>query len=100
MPDDLMRVKRYLSMLRRLDGITDRVFGALRRYATEFLANEGLLFKRAKLNMPPKRVIWDKNKQNNIIQQMHNESGQRGKKETYEKITLRYWWKELYCDVE
>jgi len=30
MPDDLMRVKRYLSTLRRLDGITDRAFGALR----------------------------------------------------------------------
>jgi len=29
-PDDLMRVKRYLSTLRRPDGITDRAFGALR----------------------------------------------------------------------
>ena len=29
-PDDLMRVKRYLSMLQRLDRITDRAFRALR----------------------------------------------------------------------
>jgi len=29
MLDDLMRVKRYLSMLQRLEGITDTAFGAL-----------------------------------------------------------------------
>jgi len=86
MPDDLMRAKRYLSILRRLDGITDRAFGALRRYATEFLIHEGLLFQRSKLNLPPRRVIWDKNEQTSIIQQMHDESGYRGKKRTYEKI--------------
>jgi len=79
MPDDLTRVKRYRSTLRRPDGITDRAFGV----------------RRSKPNMPPKRVIWDKNKQNNIIQQMHDESGYRGKKGTYEKIALRYWWKGL-----
>jgi len=95
MPDDLMRVKRYLSTLQRLDGMTDRAFGALRRYATEFLVNEGLLFRRAKPNMLPKRVIWDKNEQSRIIQQMHDESGHRGKKRTYQKVTLRYWWKGL-----
>jgi len=68
MPDNLMRVKRYLSTLQRPDGITDRAFGALRGYATKFLIHEGLLFRRSKLNMPPRRVIWDRNKQNNIIQ--------------------------------
>jgi len=95
MPNDLMRVKRYLSTLRRLDGITDRAFGALRGYTTEFLVNEGLLFRRAKLNMPPRKVIWDKNEQSSIIQQMHDESGHRGKKGTYQKVALRYWWKGL-----
>jgi len=99
-PDDLMRVKRYLSMLERPDGMTDRAFGALRRYATEFLIHEGLLFRRSKPNMPPKRVIWDKSEQISIIQQMHDESGHRGKKGTYQKIALRYWWKGHYRDVE
>jgi len=51
MPDDLMRVKRNLSTLRRLDGITNRAFGALRRYVIKFLVNEVLLFRRSKPNM-------------------------------------------------
>ena len=100
MPDDLMRVKQYLSTLQRLDRMTDRAFGALRRYATKFLIYEGLLFQRSKPNMLPKRVIWDKNEQTSIIQQMHNESGHRGKKGTYGKIALHCWWKGLYHDVE
>ena len=68
MPDELRRIKHYLLMLERLDGMTDRAFRAFVRYATEFLVNEGLLFRRAKVNMLSRRVIWDKNEQNNIIQ--------------------------------
>jgi len=70
------------------------------QYVTELLVNKELLFRRAKLNMPPRRIIWDRNKQNNIIQQLYDESGHRGKKGTYEKIALHYWWKGLYCDVK
>jgi len=99
-PDKLRRIKRYLLTLARPDGMTDKAFRAFVRYTTEFLVNEGLLFRRAKLNMPPRRVIWDRNEQNNIIQQLQDESGHRGKKGTYQKIVLRYWWKGLYCDVE
>jgi len=91
MPDELRRIKRYLLTLERPDGMTDKAFRAFVQYATEFLVNEGLLFRRAKLNMPPRRVIWDKNEQNNIIQQLHDESGHRRKKGTYQKIALRYW---------
>jgi len=52
------------------------------------------------MNMPPKRVIWDKDEENNIIRQLHDGSGHRGTKETYGKTALRYWWKGLYRDIE
>jgi len=90
MPDKLRRIKPYLLTLERPDGMTDRAFRAFVRYTTEFLVNEGLLFRRAKLNIPPRRVIWDRNEQTNIIQQLHDESGYKGKKGTYQKIALRY----------
>jgi len=41
--------------------------------------------------MTPKKVVWDKNKQTSIIQQMHDKSRHRGEG-TYEKIALHYWW--------
>ena len=83
MPEDLKRVKRYLLTLERPDGMTDRVFNEFRQYAVKPLMHEGLLFRRAKPNMPPKRVLWNNNEQNDIIRQLHDESGHRGTKRTY-----------------
>ena len=100
MPHDLKRIKGYLLTLQRPVGMTDRAFNSFRQYALRFLMHEGVLFRRAKQNMPPKRVIWGKNVQNDIIRQLHDESGHRGTKGTYEKAALRYWWKGLYRDIE
>jgi len=57
MPHDLKRVKGYLLTLQRPVGMTDRVFNSFRQYALRFLMYEGVLFRRAKQNMPPKSVI-------------------------------------------
>ena len=80
--------------------MTDRAPHALKQYALRFLVHEGLLFRRAKVNMPPRRVVWDENDQKRIIKELHDNSGHRGKKGIYQKIGLRYWWKGLYQDVE
>ena len=61
---------------------------------------EGQLFRRAKPGMAPRKVIWDHNEQKDIMGQLHDESGHRGKKRSYEKVALRYWWKGLYRDIE
>ncbi|KAF8432309.1 hypothetical protein BGX38DRAFT_1276796 [Terfezia claveryi] len=50
--------------------------------------------------MPPKRVIWSKDEQVEIMGQLYEESGHRGKKGTHDKFALRYWWKGLYRGVE
>ena len=50
--------------------------------------------------MPSRRVIWDENDQKSIIKELHDNSGHRGKKGTYQKIALMYQWKGLYRDVE
>jgi len=57
MPNELRRIKRYLLTLATSDRMMDRAFRAFVEYATEFLVNERLLFRRAKLMMPPRRVI-------------------------------------------
>jgi len=100
MRDEIKKVTRYLTTLRRLGNMTDKQFDSFRQYALRFLVEEGQLFRRAKPGMPPKRVIWDQNEQKDIMSQLHDESGYRGKKGSYEKVALRYWWKGLYRDVE
>jgi len=100
MPDEIKKVTRYLTTLQRPGNMTNKQFDSFRQYALRFLVEEGQLFRRAKLGMPPKRVIWDQNEQKDIMSQLHDESGHRGKKGSYEKVALRYWWKGLYGDVE
>jgi len=100
MRHDLKRVKVYLLMLQRPVRMTDRAFNSFRQYALRFLMHEGVLFRRAKQNISPKRVIWSKNVQIDIIRQLHDESGHRGTKGTYEKTALQYWWRGIYRDVE
>ena len=71
------------------------------RFATKFLlCEEGILFRRAKPNIPPKRVIRDPNKKIDIISKLHDEFGHRGRQGTYSKVALRYWWPHQYRDVE
>jgi len=100
MPHDLKSIKGYLLTLERPVGMTDKAFNSFRQHALRFLIYEVVLFRRAKQNMPPKRVIWGKNVQIDIIWQLHNESGHRGTKGMYEKTALWYWWRGLYRDVE
>ena len=86
--------------LKRPVGMSDKVYDSFRQFALKFLVHEGLLFFRNKVNIPPRIVVWDKAQQDEIIREMHDKGGHRGKKGTYTKIALRYWWKGLYRDVD
>jgi len=99
-PDEIKKVTRYLTTLQRPGNMMDKQFDSFRQYALRFLVKEGQLFRRAKPGMPAKRVIWDQIEQKDIMSQLHHESGHRGKKGSYKKVALRYWWKGLYRDVE
>ena len=50
--------------------------------------------------MPPKRVVWNLEDRNNIISELYNESGYRGRQGTYTKVALHYWFPHQYWDVE
>lgn len=67
--------------------------------ATQFLVYDEKLWRRGKPNEPPRRVIFNDRQKREIIQQLHDESGHRGREGTYKKIALRYWWDGLYNDV-
>ena len=80
--------------------MTDKQFDSFKQYALCFLVINGLLFRRTKANIASKHVIWNPQEQQQIIRQLHDESGHHATKTMYKKIALRYWWKGLYRDVE
>ena len=86
--------------LKRPVGMSDKVYEAFQQFVCKFLVHEGLLSFRNKVNIPLRRVVWDKAQQDEIIREMHDKGGHRGTKGTYTKVALRYWWKGLYRDID
>ena len=74
-PMKLKKIKKYLLTLKRPVGMSDKVYESFRQFAFKFLVHEGLLFFRNKVNIPPRRVVWDKVQQDEIIREMHDKVG-------------------------
>ena len=90
MPDELKKIKKYLLTLKRPVGVSDKVYDSFRQFALKFLVHEWLRFFLNKVNIPLRRVVWDKAQQGEIIREMHDKGGHRGKKGTYTKVALYY----------
>jgi hypothetical protein len=97
--DDLV-LGRYLEKLQRPDGLTDQQYQQLRKKSRKFLVRDGLLFKRGgKRNIPPRRVIGTEDRRMEVLKELHDEIGHRGREGTYGLIARRYQWKGMYSDV-
>ena len=91
---------QYLETLQRSDNMTDQQYQQLRRKSRNFLVRDGYLFKRGKRqNIPPRRVVGRPEQREEILKELHDESGHRGSKATYNQVSRRYQWKGMYDDV-
>ena len=60
-----------------------------------FLPRNGVLYRRTKTGMPPRRVLGNTKEKREVLRQLHEESGQWERDGTYEKAQLRYCWDGL-----
>jgi len=97
--DDLI-LGHYLENLQRPDGMTDAQYQQLRKKSRDFLIRDGYLFKRGrKRGMPPRRVVGLQVQRTEIIAELHDECGHRGKQSTFDQVRRRYQWKGMYVNV-
>ena len=97
--DDLV-LGRYLETLQRPDSLTDQQYQRLRQKSRHFLVCDGYLFKRArKRSHPPRRVIGKEDLRDEVLQELHDNQGHRGREATYALASRRYQWKGMYDDV-
>jgi len=97
--DDLV-LGQYLETLQRPDNITDQQYQQLRKRSRNFLVRDGYLFKRGRRrNIPPRRVVGRLDQRQEILKELHDETGHRGWQGTYDKVSRRYQWKGMYEDV-
>ena len=98
--ENLQRVGEYLETMRRPAGMPDGEFQRFKGFAVKFLLRDGVLYRRAKTGMPPRRVLGNTKDKMEVLRQLHNKSGHRGRDRTYEKARLRYYWDVLYRDID
>jgi hypothetical protein len=90
---------KYLATLQRPEGMSDGDYAQLRKKAKNFMVRDGMLFKRSKKGgVPPRRVIGLREERIEAIKEVH-ELGHPGQKATYNQVSQRYQWREMYQDV-
>ena len=95
--EDLL-LGKYLATLQRPNELTDQEYKKLRRKSRAFFIRDGYLYKRGK--RIHRRVVGLFVQKLEIIREVHDEIGHRGRNSTFDQIRRRYQWKRMYADVE
>ena len=90
----------YLTTLQKLADMTIKEFWIFKGEALRFRVEGDQLFKRSSKNVPARRVIDGNEQKLQIMEQLHDEGGHRGREGTYRRITDRYWWEGMPQDVK
>ncbi len=90
----------YLFTLRKFSEMSLKKFNKFKKKIFRFKLQKDQLFRRNSKNVLMKKVIDDLEKWQRILKQLHDESDHWDKKDIYKRIIDRYWWDDLYDDVQ
>jgi hypothetical protein len=90
----------YLFTLRKFSEMSLKEFNKFKKEALRFKLQRNQFFRRNSKNVLMKRVIDDFEKRQRILKQLHDENDHRSRENIYKRIIDRYWWNDLYDDVQ
>ncbi len=90
----------YLFTFRKSFEMSLKEFNKFKKKAFKFKLQKNQFFRRNSKNVLMKRVIDDFEEWQRILKQFHDESDHRNKKDIYKRIIDRYWWNDLYDDIQ
>ena len=96
--DEDLILGKFLATLERPGGLTDAEYQKLRRKSKSFFIRDGYLYKKGK--RVPRRVIGLRRQKEEVMRELHEEVGHRGRNATFEHVKRRYQWKGMYEDVD
>jgi hypothetical protein len=67
--------------------------------ATKFVFSDGILNWRRKTNEPSAKVLVSVEPKRKAMEAAHALSGHGGRERTLRKLVERYWWPEMFVDV-
>ena len=80
--------------------MTTKEFNAFKKKATKFKVQDNHIFCRKSKNVPMRRVVNDILQRQTILQQLHDESGHKKQKSSYQQVADWYWWDNLHAEVK
>jgi len=83
--EGLQRVRAFLVSMKQPPGMGTGKYKRL-----EVLGRDGVLGQPGKARMLPRRVVFGQEARKEILRQLHDESGHRGRDGIYEKASFRY----------
>jgi hypothetical protein len=98
--EGLQRVGDFLASMRRPAGMGDGEFKRFKNHSLKFLLREGVLYRRGRAGLPPRRVLVKEEDKREVLRSLHDQSGHRGRDGTYQKAKIRYYWDGLYRDID
>ena len=80
------KIAAYFTTLQRPADMTAKEFHAFKIQALKFKIQDNHLFWRNSKNVPMRRVVDNLIERQTILQQLHDESGHKGRKGTYRRV--------------
>ena len=77
--ESLQRVGEYLETMRRPAGMRVGEFTRFKGSTVKLLLRVGVLYPRAKMGIPLRRVMENTKDKEEVLRQLHDESGHRGR---------------------
>ena len=84
------KIATYFTTLRRPAEMNAKEFNAFKKKALKYKMQDNHLFRQNSKNVPMRRIVNDPVERQTILQQLHNESGDKGQENTYRQVADRY----------
>ncbi len=83
------KIATYLITIRRPPEMTTKEFNSFKKKAIKFKVQDNHLFRRNSKNVPMRRVVDDPVERQTILQQLHDESSNKGGEGTYRRVVSK-----------
>jgi len=92
------KLGRYLEKGERPEGTSAREFRKLKLQATKYFARGGRIYRKREEGQH-QEVVMEKGRRETYLKGSHEDTGHRGREETYRRVALRAWWPGMEKDV-
>jgi integrase-like protein len=98
--EDSQRIAEYLTTLRKPEDMSRAEFRAFKKRALRYAVRDRQLFLRGSKNIPMRLVVDSDDRKTEIVRELHDESGHKGRESTYRKVADRYYWEDCFQYVK